>query len=222
MGECIEIMQTLPSNHVEAVVTDPPYMIGAISTGDAKSKGGSWVDLMNASYWYGAWMAEAWRVLKPGGFLVVFTNWRSVPMLLKACSDKYIPATSLACWDKEWIGPASPSQLRPTYEQILFCAKDGAKIDNRSRSDVFRHKWMASHMGQSGHPAQKPGALVLDPFTGSGTTGIAAVQAGRRFVGIEGDEERHKEARERLLSSADPMHAMSPQNGALRSGDEAK
>jgi hypothetical protein len=58
----------------------------------------------------------------------------------------------------------------------------------------------------------KPGGLVLDPFTGSGTTGIAAVQAGRRFVGIEGDEERHKEARERLLSSSEPMHAMSPQN----------
>lgn len=229
MGECIEIMQTLPSNHVDGVVTDPPYMIGAISTGDAKSKGGSWVDLMNASYWYGAWMAEAWRVLKPGGFLVVFTNWRSVPMLLKACSDKYIPASSLACWDKEWIGPAGPSQLRPTYEMILFCAKDGAKIDNRSRSDVFRHKWMASHMGQSGHPAQKPvpllkeivelvtkpGALVLDPFTGSGTTGIATVQAGRRFVGIEGDEERHKEARERLLSAADPLHAFSSQNTQL-------
>lgn len=226
MGECIEIMQGMPSSHVEAVVTDPPYMIGAISTGDAKSKGGSWVDLMNASYWYGAWMAEAWRVLKPGGFMVIFTNWRSVPMLLKACSDKYIPSSSLACWDKEWIGPAGPSQLRPTYEMILFCAKVGAKIDNRSRSDVFRHKWMASHMGQSGHPAQKPvpllkeivelvtkpDALVFDPFAGSGTTGIAAVQAGRRFVGVEGDEQRHKEAWERLLTAADPMHEFNSQN----------
>ncbi len=219
-GECIEIMNTLSSNHVDGVITDPPYMIGAISTGNPKSKGGSWVDLMNASYWYGAWMSEAWRVLKPGGFMVIFTNWRSVPMLLKACSDKYIPASSLACWDKDWIGTAGPSQLRPTYEMILFCAKDGAKIINRSRSDVFRYKWNAYHSGQSGHPAQKPvpllkeivelvtkpDGLVFDPFTGSGTTGIAAVQAGRRFVGIEGDEERHKEARERLLSAVDPMH----------------
>jgi len=228
LGECIETMQAMPSSHVDGVVTDPPYLIGAISTGDAKSKGGSWVDLMNASYWYGAWMNEAWRVLKPGGFLVIFTNWRSVPMLLKACSDKYIPASSLACWDKEWIGPAGPSQLRPTYEMILFCAKDGAKIDNRSRSDVFRYKWMAAHSGQSGHPAQKPvpllkeivelvtkpGGLVLDPFTGSGTTGIAAIQAGRRFIGIEGDDERHGEALDRLRSASDPMHKMSPQNAA--------
>lgn len=225
-GNSIEVLQTLPASRVDAVVTDPPYMIGAISTGDSSSKAGSWVDLMNASFWYREWMGECWRTIKPGGFMVIFSNWRSVPMLLKACADKKIPATSLAVWDKDWIGPAGPSQLRPTYEMILFCAKDGAKIDNRSRSDVFRHKWMACHAGQSGHPAQKPvpllkelvelvtkpDGLVLDPFTGSGTTGIAALQAGRRFLGIEADDQWHALAAERLQSAADPMHAMQRQN----------
>jgi site-specific DNA-methyltransferase (adenine-specific) len=226
-GDSLELMATMQAGSVDAVVTDPPYMIGAISTGDAKSKAGSWVDLMNASFWYRAWMAEAWRVLKDGGYMVIFLNWRTIPMLMKACADAKIQTSSLAVWDKEWIGPAGPAQLRPTYEMILFCAKGSAKIDNRSRSDVFRHKWMAGHSAQSGHPAQKPvpllkeivelvtkpGQTVLDCFMGSGTTGIAAIQAGRRFVGYEGDEEHFKEAKERISNAADPMRAfISPPN----------
>jgi len=222
MGDSIEVLQTLPSSHVDAVVTDAPYMIGAISTGDSSSKAGSWVDLMNASFWYREWMGECWRVLKPGGYMVIFMNWRSLPMFMKAAADKKIQTTSLAVWDKEWIGPAGPSQLRGRYEMILFCGKEGARIDNRSQPDVFRHKWMAGNMGQSGHPAQKPvpllreilelvtkpDALILDPFTGSGTTGIAAVQSGRRFLGIEADDQWHALALERLTSTVDPMHVM--------------
>lgn len=222
MGDSIEILQSLPAAHVDAVVTDPPYMIGAISTGDSSSKAGSWVDLMNAAFWYREWMGEAWRVLKPGGFMVVFSNWRSVPMLMKACADKKITTSSLAVWDKEWIGPAGPSQLRPTYEMILFCAKDGAKIDNRSQSDIFRSKWMACHAGQSGHPAQKPvpllreivelvtkpGELILDPFAGSATTGVAALQSKRRFLGIEADEMYHGMAKQRLSTTSDPLGDM--------------
>lgn len=50
------------------------------------------------------------------------------------------------------------------------------------------------------------------PKRGSGTTGIAALQAGRRFLGIEADDQWHALAAERLQSAADPMHAMQRQN----------
>lgn len=226
-GDSLELVGALKSASVDAVITDPPYMIGAISTGDVKSKAGSWVDLMNASFWYRAWMAESWRVLKDGGYLITFLNWRTLPMLMKACADAKIETTSCVVWDKEWIGPASPAQLRPTYEMILFCAKGNAKIENRSQSDVMRHKWMAAHAGQSGHPAQKPvpllkqlielvtmpGQTVLDPFMGSGTTGIAALQLKRKFRGYEGDTEHYKTAAERIANAAEPMRAFaSPSN----------
>jgi len=129
-------------------------------------------------------------------------------------------------WDKEWIGPAGPAQLRPTYEMMLFCGKGTARIDNRSQSDIFRHKWMAGHSAQSGHPAQKPvpllkqivelvtkpGDSVMDPFMGSGTTGIAAVSVGRIFHGFEGDPEHFAEAGARIQGAADPMHLFSPAN----------
>lgn len=217
-GDSLELLAKMKSESIDAVLTDPPYMIGAISTGDAKSKAGSWVDLMNASFWYRAWMSECWRVLKNGCYMVVFSNWRSLPMLMKACADGKIETSSLAVWDKQWIGPAGPKQLRPTYELILFCGKGDSKIENRSQPDIFKHKWMA-RLGGSGHPAQKPipllkqivelvtkpGDEVLDCFMGSGSTGIAAIQAGRQFVGFEGDQEHFALAKQRLINAFEPI-----------------
>lgn len=220
LGDCIELMDQIEDLSVDAIITDPPYMIGAISIGDPSSKAGSWPDLMNASLWYREWMAKCWKKLKPGGHMISFLNWRSVPILLKACADASIPASSLAVWDKEWIGPAGPAQLRCRYEMILFCGKDGAKIQNRSQPDVFREKWMAGNMGKSGHPAEKPlkllkeivnlvtkeGDTVLDPFTGSGTTGIAAIQNGRNFIGIEANDKYHKIALDRLAGAKNNLN----------------
>lgn len=225
-GDSLEGMQQIKAETFDAVITDPPYMIGAISTGDAKSKAGSWVDLMNAAFWYRHWMAESWRILKNGGYFVVFTNWRTVPMLMKACADAKIKTDSLAIWDKEWIGPAGPAQLRPQYEMMLFCGKGTAKIENRSQCDIFREKWMAGNMAQSGHPAQKPvpllrkvvelvtkpGDSVFDPFTGSGTTGIAAIQSGRTFHGFEGDDKHFETAAERLRNAGEPLHELFTEN----------
>lgn len=197
-GDSLELMAAMKSGSVDAVVTDPPYMVGAIST---------------AIFWYRAWMTECWRVLKDGGYMAIFTNWRSLPMLMKACADAKIKTSSLAVWNKKMLGTS--------YEMILFCGKGDAKIDNRSQPDYFEHQWM-SHFGDSGHAAQKPvpllkqiielvtkpGETVMDCFMGSGTTGIAAMQAGRRFVGYEGDAEHFKTAKERIHDAAEPMRAL--------------
>ena len=221
LGDCMKLLKAQGNRSVRAVVTDPPYMIGAISAGNAKSKAGSWEDLMNASFWYRAWMAEAWRVLEVGGYLVVFLNWRTLPMLMKACADSNIPTTSLAVWDKAWIGPAGPSQLRPTYEMILFCGKGPAQIVNRSQADMFRHKWMA-RLGPGGHPAEKPvpllrqivelvakpGDRVLDCFMGSGSTGVAALLAGCAFVGYEANPRHFEIAADRLSRADDQVKAL--------------
>ena len=102
-------------------------------------------------------------------------------------------------WDKEWIGPAHASQLRPTYELILFAGMPKAKIDDRTASDIVRCKWQAANTRLTEHAAEKPVELmrhlirlttkkndvVLDCFMGSGSTGCAAHLENRRFIGIE-------------------------------------
>ena len=202
-GDCLDVMGQLKPMSVDAVITDPPYMIGAISTGNATSKSGGWADMENAAWWYAEWLKLARRALKQEGFACVFGNWRSLPTLLYAFAKIQWPVDSILIWDKEWIGPAGPRQLRPTYEVVIFAGMPKAKIDDRSASDVYRCKWMAGQMKTTAHAAEKPVALmrhlirlttnpgdtVLDCFMGSGTTGEAAFLEKRKFIGIEREVE---------------------------------
>jgi len=53
-GDCLEIMRTMPEASVDAVITDPPYMVGAISVGNSTAKAGTWADMENSAYWFSA------------------------------------------------------------------------------------------------------------------------------------------------------------------------
>ena len=69
---------------IDALITDPPYMIGAISTGNAKAKSGGWADMENAAWWFAAWLKEARRLLRPDGFACVFGKVKNQPPDLTA------------------------------------------------------------------------------------------------------------------------------------------
>lgn len=214
-GDCLEVMAGLPSASFDAVICDPPYMVGAVSVGNAKAKAGTWADMENSAYWFSAWMAQAKRLLKPTGYMVVFGNWRSIPTLIRALSLCDMPASSCMVWDKEWIGPAGPQQLRGRYEVVMFSAMPEGRIDDRAAPDVFSCKWMAGNMKTTKHPAEKPvvllrrlielvtpvGGSVLDPFNGSGSTGVASVELGRSYVGIEREAEYVAIASERIAAA---------------------
>lgn len=211
-GDCLDILPGVAPLSVDAVITDPPYMIGASSVGDPGAKSGTWADTMNVARWYADWLRLCQRALRPTGHAIVFCNWRTIPTLLRAFDLCGWGVTSCLLWDKEWIGPGGTQGFRPQHEVILHAAMPQAQIANRGLPDVVRHKWMAGNMRTTAHPAEKPvgvlrwlveattspGALVVDPFAGSGTTGVAAVAAGRRFVGIESEARWVALARERL------------------------
>jgi DNA modification methylase len=182
------------------VLTDPPYMIGAVSVGNAKTKSGSWVDMMNSSAWFASWYKLCWdTVLLSQGFLATFGNWRTMPVLMKAGSDSNISMQSCIVWDKEWIGPAAETMFRPTYEICLVASKGGAPVVDRSASDIVRVKWHGAMMNTTGHAAEKPVELMewflekllppskvcVDLFAGSGTVMIAAQSKGRKCYSME-------------------------------------
>lgn len=207
-GDCLEIMGKMESASVDLVVTDPPYGINTKSDGNGKLS--PWGDLTNAAFWYAAWIGECRRLLKPTGAIWSCLNWRSLVTFQKAACDLGWPIESLLVWDKGWIGPGGPKGLRPSYELVALWAMPEFAIPDRGLPDVQRFKW--SGHKPSGHPAEKPrdlmawiighcsapGALVLDPFTGSGTTGLAAVDTGRRFIGIEQDPQWRDAAQLRI------------------------
>jgi site-specific DNA-methyltransferase (adenine-specific) len=209
----------MPDNSIDAVVTDPPYIIGATSVGNSKSKSGTWADIENSAYWFAAWMRECQRVLKPTGYLLTFGNWRSIPTLIRALSLLDMTAHSCMVWDKMWIGPSYKNALRPRYEIVMFAAMPDAEIPDRTAADIYDCKWMAGNMRTTKHPAEKPvdlmrylcrlvtppGGVVLDPFTGSGSTGKGAILEGFRFVGIEREAEYIDIARARIQHAVEQI-----------------
>ena len=158
--------------------------------------------MMNSALWFTHWYRQAWSLVKHDGSMWSFCNWRSLPVVMRAAIDADIPVTSTLVWDKEWIGPGGTQGLRPSYELCTLMAKPDFQVPDRSTSDLWRHK--VGSYKPNGHPAEKPeglirrilqacalpeGAVVLDPFAGSGTTAAAAKSLGIRSVVIEADEQ---------------------------------
>lgn len=219
-GDCLNVLRGMPDASVDAVVTDPPYGINTKSDGTGKLN--PWADLCNSALWYAAWLQEARRVIKPTGSVWSCLNWRSLVTFQKAACDTRWPIESLLVWDKGWIGPGGARGLRPSYELVaMWCGPEFAVTD-RGVPDVQRFKWCGHK--PTGHPAEKPVALmqfviehgsasggtILDPFAGSGTTGVACEQTGRKFIGIELDPHYADIARRRIAQAAETLWTTEP------------
>lgn len=212
-GDSRELLPEIGS--VDLAVTDPPYVFGLASTGQ-EGKAGSWADLMNSAAWYAIVLRELHRVTAARqGAAWVFNSWRSFPVLARASFEALWSIESLIVWDKMWIGPGGPRGARPRYEQIALFVQPEFALPDRGCPDIWEEKWVGK---KTHHPAEKPVPLlarilresacmptpervpiVLDPFLGSGSTLVAAKQAGIRGIGIE-HEERHCETAVRRLS----------------------
>ena len=200
LGDCLEVLPTISAASVDAVITDPPYILAAGSTTHQNGKAGTWGDMMNAAYWFANWYSHVWRILKPNGCFWSFCNWKTLPIIQKAAMSSGISITSVMVWDKKWIGPGGNQGLRPRYELIALMAKENFSIENRGIPDIIECMWSANK--PSGHAAEKPekimselmkmslpkNSVVMDCFMGSGTTGEAAVKLNHDFIGIEADE----------------------------------
>jgi DNA modification methylase len=200
-GDALEILPTFTPGSTHLVLTDPPYVIGAVSAGNMSSKSGGWADMMNSAVWFAEWYKMAGRILRHDGSLWTFCNWRSLPVVMNASQRSGLPVTSMMVWDKKWIGPGGLQGLRPSYEMCALISKPGFAIPDRGVKDIWEHQ--VGSFKPNGHPAEKPVPLfrriietcvlpadgvVVDPFAGSGTTGLAARECGRRSILIEAEE----------------------------------
>jgi len=150
---------------------------------------------------------ECQRVLKPGGHVLCFIDWRMWPVLADAIESADLRRNGLIVWDKTWLGMGSC--FRNQHELILHFTKGvGSPPLRRDVGNVIACKPVRRGI----HPTQKPrelletlisvtcpeGGTVLDPFYGSCSAGIAAVGMGRRFVGVERDRHYFDAGVERL------------------------
>jgi site-specific DNA-methyltransferase (adenine-specific) len=231
-GDCLEVMRSLEPCSFDAVIADPPYSSGGLLRGDRLASttskyvqtgskhaipdfSGDNRDQRGYLAWSTLWMSEARKVARPGAIIAVFTDWRQLPITTDAVQAGGWVWRGIAVWMKKTARPA-----KGRYSQQSEFVVWGTNGPRESEGTCGRGAWLAATPPSSGrvHITQKPqevmnglvsilnpGDRVLDPFAGSGSTGIACVCAGIDFVGIEMTQHFCDLARKRLADSVSPL-----------------
>ena len=224
-GDCLELMKTIPDGSVDLVVTDCPYHI--VSGGctniprkdepsgifnrrntftQANSKSGKLFDYNDIKF--KDWLPEVYRVLKDNTHCYIMINARNLKELQDEAEKVGFKFQNIIIWNK---GNATPNRYYlNAYEMILMLRKGKAKnINNMGTKNIIDIK---NIRGNKLHPTEKPvelnkifienssneGDLVLDPFMGAGSCGVACKELNRKFIGIEKDNNYFEMAKRRL------------------------
>lgn len=209
LGDCMDILPTLEK--VDAVITDPPYGI-KIDRAMAAASGN-----------------------KSGGMLArkgvyIASGWDDAPMSLELAELIMSKGDDVIFWGGNYYGlPASQCWL-VWDKKVNGNFADCELAWTNMKKPVRKFEWMWNGMlrqgneERNGHPTQKPVALmewcinqcitqantILDPFMGSGTTGVAAVQMGRKFIGIEREPKYFEIACERISNTQKQQSLFEP------------
>jgi DNA modification methylase len=205
LGDCREILPTL--GKVDAVVTDPPYGIadGVMKKQNRVGKRKGSVNTWHAESWWDKELDPAWGdVCEKASIVAWFGQWRKREEVARFMKW---PLRSEIVWAKDChMGPPSP--VAPRDERIWIFSESGLKPATFETS-VWDHPVIPTWAHKE-HKNEKPEGLmkrlvqwlgvtsVLDPFMGSGTTGVACAKLGLTFTGIEIDETHFKTACKRI------------------------
>jgi DNA modification methylase len=179
-GDCLEILPTLPK--VDAVVTDPPYGIGeAAGKNASRSK-----HAISKDYGDDAWddqpiSPELMRmVIEAGKYACIFGGnyYALAPSRCWLVWDKENGANDFADCELAWTNfPKAVRRIRYMWHGMLR-ANNEARGDHPTQKPIGVMEWAINHV-------PKPAQTILDPFMGSGTTGVACMNLGRKFIGVE-------------------------------------
>jgi site-specific DNA-methyltransferase (adenine-specific) len=197
----------MEDNSVDAIITDPPYGINYQSRRVAKSNRVAPIQ-NDEGVWLG-WIPDAYRVLSSGGCGIVFCRWDVEEQFANALRSAGFSIHSQVIWDREVTGMADVQTcFAPQHDNAWFVSKGRFEFPSKRPASVIRVKRVSNKV----HPTQKPvalmyylvdrlttkGAIVFDPFMGSGTTGIACHNLGRNFIGCEIDKGYFEIAKDRI------------------------
>jgi len=199
-GDCISVMEGFPAASVDLVVTDPPYLV------NYKDRHGRAIRNDSDAGWIGPAFRQIYRVLKDNSFCVSFYGDIHIDKFMGAWKEAGFRLVGHIVWPKRYA--SSSWYLSRHHEQAFLLAKGTPPRPDTPMQDI--QEWQ--YTGNKLHPTQKAvavmkpliesfsrkGEIVLDPFSGSGTTAMAAKQSGRSYIGIDLEEDYVAIARNRL------------------------
>lgn len=232
-GDAIEVMRKIPDGSIDLVVTSPPYNIkNSTGNGLKDGRGGKWANaalqngythyddcLPHEKYveWQRNCLKEMLRIIPETGAIFYNHKWRVQNGLLQDRTDivTEFPVRQIIIWRRKGGFNFNPGYFLPTYEVIYLIAKPKFKL--AAKANAHGDVWEFTQEFKNEHPAAFPVALieriigsteaeiVLDPFMGSGTTAIAAINLKRKYVGIELSPDYCEMTRKRIKSHRSQM-----------------
>jgi site-specific DNA-methyltransferase (adenine-specific) len=215
-GDAIDWLRVLPDATIDLVVTDPAYeslekhrAVGTTTRlKHSKSSSNDWFEIFPNSR-FEELFVELYRVLKRDRHFYLFCDQETMFVAKPIAEGVGFRFWKPLIWDKQKIGMGY--HYRARYELILFFEKGKRKLNDLSIPDVIQVPRI-----HRGYPAEKPvavsetlikqstdvGEVVIDPFMGSGSVGVAALNLKRQFIGNDSCEEAVKVSKNRLLEHA--------------------
>lgn len=217
-----DVLRHIPDHSVDFILTDPPYNLGQHSTGNIPLPGRSAMNNDVATWDMVDFNPEEWagelvRILKPTGNLFIFTSYNQLGRWYN-CLDAVFDTTNFMVWHKTNPAPKIfKAGFLNSCEMIFTCWNKRHTWNFISQKEM--HNFIESpicmrpeRLADPKHPAQKPvailrkmieiasneGDIVLDPFMGVGSVGVAALGLNRRFIGVEIDNSYFCAAKRRI------------------------
>ena len=217
--DSLQLMKEIPANSVDAIITDPPYNISRDNNFTTMGRAGIDFGEWDKDFDLTSWIKVAEPLLKKGGNIVIFNSWKNMTNITKSLEENGFEVKDLIRWKKTNAMPRNRDRRFITdYEVAVWAVKKGGKWTFNRLSDTYEIPEIVggltpkSEKIEGGHPTQKPvyvmkwlierltneGDVVLDPFMGSGTTGVACKNLNRKFIGVELDENYYNIAYNRI------------------------
>ena len=218
-GDCLELLKTLENGSVDALITDPPYNIARDN--NFKSMGRAGIDFgeWDKDFDLTSWISVAVDKVKKGGNVIIFTDWKSITPIIEELEKNKCDIKDMIRIEKSNPMPRNRDRRFITdYEIAIWAVKKGGKWTFNRQSETYERPLIKTKVTpksekiEKGHPTQKnietmewlierltnEGDIVLDPFMGSRTTGVACQKLDRDFIGCELSDEYFEMAQKRL------------------------
>ena len=205
-GDCLELMKEIPDESVDAVITDPPYNIGKDFANDNLNIN----ELIKFSTYY---LTEIKRVIKPHKpILIFYSSGESFGSFFNIASSILKSKKLMFFYKPNDVSMPLISVLRKSEALLLFTDEGTINYEHEENTHdviIYNYKKLdKSFYHQTIKPIEvmrkivksftKKYDIILDPFMGSGTTGVACVQLNRNFIGYEISPDYFKIAEKRI------------------------
>lgn len=223
--DALSFLSQMETESVNCIVTSPPYNLAERRDLWTSSKKADWHAMkLRAGYdafddamprkeyvkWQRGCLKEMLRILHPTGAIFYIHKWRVVDKLLLDCSELVagFPVRQIIIWNRGSGHNHNPAFFTPSYEVVYLIPGPDFRVSKKA-AHLF-DVWNIQADRNNPHPAPFPvelarrcimatdGPLVVDPFIGSGTTAVAALELGRHYIGCDISPRYVEEARRRL------------------------